>query len=149
MKTMSITVDVPASPERVWQVMSDVERWPQWTASISSVRLRAPALAVGARAWIKQPSFPPALWTVTSLAPGHGFAWVNSAPGVRVLASHRIEPTHTGSRVTLSLEYSGMLGGLLARLTRSITERYLRLEADGLAAESRRATANDGAAARS
>jgi hypothetical protein len=32
----------------------------------------------------------------------------------------------------LSLRYEGLLGGLLARMTRGITNRYLAMEANGL-----------------
>jgi len=40
------------------------------------------------------------------------------------------------SKATLSLRYEGLLGGLLARLTRGITNRYLAMEAKGLKARS-------------
>jgi hypothetical protein len=53
-------------------------------------------------------------------------------PGVRVTARHCVEGTVNGSRVTLSLDFSGPLGSLCARLTRGLNERYLALEARGL-----------------
>jgi uncharacterized protein YndB with AHSA1/START domain len=31
MRTFSTQIDINASPERVWAVMSDVERWHVWT----------------------------------------------------------------------------------------------------------------------
>jgi hypothetical protein len=49
-----------------------------------------------------------------------------------VHAQHTIAATATGSRVTLGLDYSGVLGRLLAKTTRAITERYLEMEAQGL-----------------
>lgn len=57
---------------------------------------------------------------------------------MRVVATHRIEPNATGSRVTLALHYHGLLGKLLARMTRKITRHYLGLEASGLKQQSER-----------
>jgi hypothetical protein len=133
----STTIDIAAPPPVVWSVMADVERWHEWTASVRSIRLLdGEPLAPGRRALIRQPRFPPAMWTVTSVEPGRGFSWTSGAPGMRVHATHTIEPHPTGSRVTLALHYEGIAGRLLARLTRGITNRYLAMEARGLKAES-------------
>jgi ligand-binding SRPBCC domain-containing protein len=137
MHTFSISIDVAASPDRVWQVMSDVDRWHEWTPSITSVkRLGDSPLAAGARVMIRQPKFPPAFWKVTDVQPGRSFTWVSVGPALRVVATHRVDGTTTTSRATLSLDYSGFFGQMLARMTRDITNRYLRLEAAGLKARS-------------
>jgi carbon monoxide dehydrogenase subunit G len=137
METFSTSIDVAAPPDRVWQVISDVDRWHEWTPSVTSVkRLGNAPLAVGARAMIRQPKFPVAFWKVTDLQPGRSFTWVSVGPALRVVATHRVEPTTAGSRATLSLEYSGFFGQMLARMTRDITNRYLHLEAAGLKARS-------------
>ena len=127
------TIDIVASPRLVWAVMSDVERWPEWTASVRSIRkLDAGPIRVGSRMLIRQPKFPPALWVVTAVEPERGFTSKSGAPGLRVHANHRIVPTASGSRVTLALHYTGVLGGVLARATRGLTGRYLAMEATGL-----------------
>lgn len=121
----------------MWEVMSDVERWHEWTPSVSSIkRLKGESLSVGSRALIRQPKFPPAIWKVTAIEPGRGFTWVNAAPGLRVVANHSIETTEAGSRAILSLDFQGLFGGLLGRMTKRITERYLAQEAEGLKARS-------------
>jgi len=128
-----ITVEIPAPPPLVWSVMADVERWPEWTASISRVKRLSPGpLRVGSRVWIHQPKLPPAFWQVTELNPGVGFSWVNVAPGMRITGRHAMEATATGTRVTLSIHYAGWLGALVARWKRDLNERYLALEANGL-----------------
>jgi polyketide cyclase/dehydrase/lipid transport protein len=137
MRTFSVTTDIAAVPARVWEVMSDVERWHEWTPSIKSVRrLGRGALAVGSRALIRQPKFPPALWKVTAIEPGRSFTWISVAPGLRVIGHHAVAPAAAGSRATLSLELQGMFGGVFGELTRGITERYLAFEARGLKARS-------------
>jgi uncharacterized membrane protein len=128
-----IKVDIAAPPEIVWGVMSDGERWPEWTASVTSVRrLDDGPLRVGSRALIRQPKFPPARWTVTELLPGRSFTWKSGAPGLWVYGHHSVEPSATGTSATLRLFYEGALARLMGRLTAGITKRYLGMEAAGL-----------------
>lgn len=133
MTTFSIDIDIRASPERVWAVLSDVERWHEWTPSIIRIeRLDSGPLAVGSRARVHQPRLPVNDWQVIALEEGKGFTWIAVNPGVRVTAQHRIEPTDRGSRVLLSTNFEGILGAVVGRLTRELNERYLRFEANGL-----------------
>jgi uncharacterized protein YndB with AHSA1/START domain len=129
----SIAVDIPAAPERVWEVLADVERWPEWTGTVTRIcRLDPGPLAVGSRARIHQPRLLPATWRIVELAEGRRFTWVTGSPGVRVVAEHAVEPTAAGSRATLSVRFEGLLASLVARLTRDLNQRYLALEAAGL-----------------
>jgi uncharacterized membrane protein len=70
------SVEIAAPPQLVWDVFSDVEHWPDWTSSVTSlVGLDAPALAVGRRFAIKQPGMSKLVWTVTRSSrarPGRG-----------------------------------------------------------------------------
>lgn len=127
------SVEIAAPPAAVWPVMKDVERWHEWTASITGIRVtQGGPLRVGSRAWVRQPKLPPARWEVTELEEGRQFTWVSRAPGILVTARHAVEPAGAGTRATLSIHYGGPLGPLLARLTRSVNDRYLALEAAGL-----------------
>lgn len=137
MRHFGVTAEIAAPADRVWPVMSDVERWHEWTESITRVkRLDSGPFAVGSKAVIRQPKFPPAVWTVTEIVPGRSFTWESVAPGLRVIGHHVVEPTPTGSRATLSLRLQGLFGGLWGRLTGGITQRYLGFEAKGLKARS-------------
>jgi uncharacterized membrane protein len=137
MTVFSIAIEIGAPRERVWQVMSDVERWHEWTASIKSVRqLGGDAFAVGSRVLIRQPKLPPAFWKVVAIEPGKSFTWISASPGFRAIGYHAVQSTPKGSRATLSIEFQGVFGGVFARLTKSITERYLAFEANGLKARS-------------
>jgi hypothetical protein len=132
-KAISLSVDIAAPPATVVGIIIDVERWHEWTSTITSIRrLDDGPLRVGSRAAIRQPKLLPATWTVTGIEPGRGFTWITRSPGVTVTARHFVEAAPAGCRATLALEFSGLLGGLVARLTRGLNERYLKIEADGL-----------------
>ena len=126
------SVDIVAPPETVWAVLTDVEHWPEWTASMTSLRLDAGPFAAGVRVRIKQPKLMAATWRVTVCDPPHRFAWETSMPGMQAVAWHRIEPTPEGSRVTLEVNSTGLLAGVVGLLMGDIGARYVRMEADGL-----------------
>ena len=131
---LSRSVEIDAPPEVVWAVWSDVERWPEWTPSVSRVeRLDPGPLAVGQRVRVRQPKFPTAVWRVTSVEPARSFSWVAESPGARVTGMHRIEPRPDGgSRATMGLRFEGPVARLVAWLTRARTDHNLDLEAAGL-----------------
>jgi uncharacterized membrane protein len=132
-RQFSISIDIDAPAERVYDVMADTDRWHEWTPSITSIkRLDRGPFSVGSRAVVRQPKLPPALWTVTAIDERRGFTWMNRAPGITVTARHSVDASAGRSTATLSLKYEGLLGGLLARITRGITNRYLAMEARGL-----------------
>jgi uncharacterized membrane protein len=128
----SLAIDAPAA--RVWDILADVARWPEWTASIDRVeRLDGGELGLGCRVRIKQPRFPAVVWQVTEWDADSAFVWESKSPGARTVASHRIV-TNPGGGVTvrLALDQTGPLFTLLGWLTSGISRRYLGLEAEGL-----------------
>src|SRR3954452_1925846 len=133
MKNFYTTVHIEAPPDRIWTALRDIEHWSECTPPVKSIRrLDAGPLAVGTRAIVRQPKLLPARWQVTELEEGRGFSWVTASPGLLVTARHFIEGAAGGRRVTLSLDFSGPLGAIAARLTRGLNSRYLAVEAQGL-----------------
>ena len=133
----SVTTDIDATAEIVFAVMTEIERWPEWTPTVTRVeRLDGSALplAMGSRIRIVQPKVPPAEWTVTALEADRGFSLTSRSPGATVVANHWIESLGDGqrSRVTLSVTFSGWLGRLIGRMMRGLNERYIAQEAAGL-----------------
>ncbi|WP_328425013.1 SRPBCC family protein [Micromonospora sp. NBC_00389] len=126
--------EIAADAQRVWAVLIDVQRWPEWTASVSQIERGEPGpLTVGATARLTQPKLRPAVWRVTELTDGRDFTWVSEAPGVRTRAEHRLLPLPDGrTRVELAIAQSGPLAGPVGWLYGGLLRRYLRLEADGL-----------------
>jgi len=132
----SITVDIAAPPERVWEVLCNVEYWPGWTPTVTSVRrLDEGPLRPGSRTRINQPRLPETDYVVTELTPGRSFTWVATGPGVLTTARHDVEALPGGdARVRLSVSQAGWLGSVMGLFYRRLTDRYLANEANGLKA---------------
>ena len=131
-------IDIDASARLVWDVFSDVERWPEWTASVTSLKaLDGPGLAVGKRFEIKQPRLPRLVWEVTALDEGSSWTWEQRSLGGRTVAVHEVHPEGERTLVRQRLDQQGPVGSLIGRLMRGTTKRYLELEAQGLKARSR------------
>ncbi len=130
-------IDIDASAPLVWDVFSDVERWPDWTASVTSLKaLDGPGLAVGKRFEIKQPRLPKLVWEVTALDEGRSWTWEQRSPGGRTVAVHEVHSAEGQTKVRQRLDQQGPVGSLVARMMRNTTKRYLELEAQGLKARS-------------
>ena len=127
-------IDIAATAEQVWAALADVERWPEWTASVTSVeRLDQTPFGVGSRVRVHQPRLPAATWTVTALEPGRSFEWRSAVPGLLSVAGHRVEATgERASRVTLSVTWSGPLAPVVRLLWGNLSRRYVEMEAQGL-----------------
>jgi uncharacterized membrane protein len=136
-KRFSVSIDIAAPPRRVWEVIRDVERWSEWTASITSIqRLDEGPLRVGSRGLVRQPKLPTNTYVVTALEEDRGFSWESRNPGVTGVGQHWIEPLPTGSLATLGVDFHGPLAGLIGWLYGRLTQRYITMEAEGLKARS-------------
>jgi hypothetical protein len=100
---------------------------PDWTSTVTGVqRLDSGPFGVGAGARIRQPKLLPAVLEVTDLDEENGFTLLTRGLGLEISGGHRVEPSGAANqieaarpdvvvgKVTLSLEYSGLLGPLAA-----------------------------------
>jgi carbon monoxide dehydrogenase subunit G len=128
----STEIDAPA--QRVWAVLTDVERWPQVVDTVTSVEALTPGpLATGSRYRLVQPRLPPAVWSVTAVVPGRSYRWVAPSTGVTTTADHTVTPLGDDrARLDVSVEHRGPLAWIGGTLTRRMTEDYLARECAGI-----------------
>jgi uncharacterized membrane protein len=132
------SIEIDAPPSTVWDVFVDVERWPEWTASVDRlVALDGPGIEVGKRFEIDQPRMPTLVWQVTEVEAGRSWTWVQRSPGGTTLASHVVEAFGDDrTLVRQRIDQRGPVGVTVGLLMRRLTRRYLELEAQGLKARS-------------
>jgi uncharacterized protein YndB with AHSA1/START domain len=129
-----IDMAIDAPPDQVWRALTEVEAWPAWTASMTSVeRLETGEFGLGSSARVTQPKLKPTVYQVTEFVPGRAFTWAAKAGGVTTTAGHTVTPRGEGlSTVTLTVTQSGPLAPLVGMLAANTVRRYVTMEAEGL-----------------
>ncbi len=99
---ISTSVDIDADPERVWSVVGDVARMPEWSPELrrivvlgrKPVRVGTTLLGLNRRGWAVWPTTS----KVTRLEPGRAVAWRTRESGATW--TYELEATQTGTRLT-------------------------------------------------
>lgn len=133
MPSFSTQIEIEAPAEFVWAVLSDIERWPEWTRSVTTLRrLDHGPIQLGSRVAIQQPRLPPNVLTVTDWQPPRQFTWETRNAVLTGIGLHAIEPLDRGCLVTLTFRFQGLLGPVVGWLYGALTREYIELEAAGL-----------------
>ena len=127
-------IEIEAPAEVVWDVFTDVEHWPDWTASVERiVALDGAGIDVGKRFEIKQPKLPNLVWEVTEVEPGVSWTWKQHSLGSTTLATHEVVRQDADrTLVRQRIDQRGVIGLPVGVLLLRMTKRYLHLEAEGL-----------------
>src|ERR1700754_1933605 len=127
------SIEIDAPQQRVCDVLSDLEAWPQRIETVDVVELLTPApIGKGSRVRLKQPKLPEGTWDVTAWDAPSFFEWTQKSAGMRMVAGHRVEAlADRRARLTLTLDIGGLLLPV-AWFYRGRTNRYTDLEAEGM-----------------
>lgn len=126
-------VEIRATVPVVWRLIADVEHWPDWTPTVVSLRgTDSGPLSIGASYRIRQPGLPVRTYRVTSLQEQCEMTWETNTAGLRMVASHQVWPTHSGSCAQLVFSVMGVLAPLIRLLYAQKIGGMVNLEADSL-----------------
>ena len=108
-----------AKPEVVWDLLVDVDRWPNtFTPHLKQARLDG-AVEVGATGWVQSKlPLPRSTFSITSVEDGRSWAWRGKVLWLTMDFDHRCEPVETGCRITFDVDLSGPLAGLVRPIAR-------------------------------
>ena len=117
-------LQVGAPPEVVWDVMADVDRWPEWNPDVKEAMLEG-ALAPGSTfRWKAGPG------TITStlreVEPPTAIGWSGRTMGISALHVWRLEPRGEGTLVRTEESWNG----LPVRVLRGRMQRTLQQAVD-------------------
>src|SRR5215210_3294821 len=116
------SVEIDAPQQRVWEVLSDLEAWPQRIETVDVVEvLSPPPISRGSRVRLKQPKLPEGTWDVTVWNAPSYFEWTQKTGGTTSVAGHRVQPLgERRARLTLTLDMRGLLIPIIALFYRKL-----------------------------
>ena len=126
-------IDVPAPPAIVWEVLTDVEAYPQWNTLLSVTGDLAVGNAVSAT--LSGPGLPtvPFSPTITEVSPERELRWESELFGVAAEHAFLLEPTDSGGtrfaqREVITGPLAGTLvGGFERRMRRGFEQMNIGL----------------------
>jgi len=133
MRAFEATTEIHAPAERVWEILGDGPRYPEWDSGVTRVDGRVEA---GERITVHSEVSPGRAFPVRVARPSPTeMTWTGGMPlglftGVRTF---RVVPDGDVTRVSMREEYSGLLTGLMARSIPDLGPSFQRF-VDGLKA---------------
>ena len=133
MTKFSTSITINSSQQSVWNVLSNVAHWHEWTPTVNKIEvLNTSELKLGNRYKVFQPKLQPAVWTVTELNSAN-FTWESKSPGMHMVAEHIVKSVNANqSEVTLTFAFNGWFGKLIGKLYGKMTAEYVQTEAQSL-----------------
>ena len=111
MKTVSATIQIEASPEKVWAALTDLSAYPRWNPLF---REASGQIAVGSRLTLKTVQPDGRTMTIKpkilALEPNAGLRWSAALPGI-IGGEHSftLTPADGGTRLVQSETFRGLL----------------------------------------
>lgn len=116
MKISQHSVVIKASPQDVWNKLSDVENWPTWDKSLSWCKF-SKSFAEGESGSLKPSIGPPTTFKLINVIDKMSFDAQSSLPLCnKMIIGHHLEQCKEGTRLTHSIKFEGWLSCLFERV---------------------------------
>lgn len=110
---------IDSEPQRVWEILTDIDRWPEWQPGVSRARLEGSLGPGSTFRW--RANGLPIRSTLREVEPTSRVSWEGKAPGTR--AVHVWNLAAQGNQTFVQTEES--FEGWLPRLVRGAMQRNL------------------------
>lgn len=114
---------IHAPPEKVWLVLTDIARWPDWQPGVLSAELNSP-LKTGAVIHWKARGMN-IVSTVAEIELKRRIVWRGNSPGMRAAHIWDLEPVENATRVATRETISGWLAWVLKILSPRFLDKSL------------------------
>lgn len=123
---------VNSTPEKIWQLWTDVSNWPKWDKSLTWSRLDGP-FEVGSKGTLKPKSGPSSPFDLTEVIPNRRFTNQSSLPGAVMTFTHDIRETDFGVDIIHRVRIQGKSTPLFSKVIGNELKKDLPKAVRGLA----------------
>jgi uncharacterized protein YndB with AHSA1/START domain len=117
-------LQIEAAPEVVWDVISDLERWPSWIPDIKSVAVDGPLAPGTVFRWRSRSASLTS--TLATVDPPRELGWTGRTMGIRAVHVFRFEPREGGTLARSAESWDGLLAKLLKGYSRRTLGKGIR-----------------------
>jgi uncharacterized protein YndB with AHSA1/START domain len=128
-------IEIAASPQSVWDVLTDIESWPTWNPDVKSMSMEGDLAEGSTFRWRAGPG------TITSriqqVEPPRLIGWTGAIFGIKAKHVYRLEPRDGATIVYTEESYEGLItrvlrGSLQKALDKGLSDglRYLKVETE-------------------
>jgi len=130
-------VFIQAPPEKVWRILSELEKWPSWNKSVSMIRVNGPLETGTSFEWTTGGSR--IISRLKEVDPPRKIAWSGRMLGIRAIHVWELKAEGEGTRVRTEESFDGIVATLLRGLMKKTLAKALAQGTASLkaAAESR------------
>ena len=132
-------VEIAASPEVVWDVLTGFEQWPQWNPEVKTMSFEGPVEPGSEFRWKSGPGT--VVSTLEQVEPPRYIRWRGRTLSVKAIHEWRLEPTNGGTRVETDESFSGFLARLLRGSLQKTLDRSTESGLEHLKREAKRRAA--------
>jgi uncharacterized protein YndB with AHSA1/START domain len=100
-------IEIGATPEAVWEVLTSFERWPSWNADVKSMSVEGPVASGTVFRWKAGPGTIPS--TIRRVEPPRLIAWSGKTLGIKAIHFWHLEPRNGSTFVRTEESYEGLV----------------------------------------
>jgi hypothetical protein len=130
MKEFSVKINIKASPERIWEILTDASRWLEWNTTINRIEGK---IAPGEKVTVYSKVSPGRAFPlrVSEFNPPKRMVWSDGSPiFFRGERSYDLNPQSDGSvNFEMREVFSGLMAGLITRTIPDLQPSFLEFGA--------------------
>jgi hypothetical protein len=106
-------IQIAATPERVWDVLSKIDQWPKWNPLVQTARLSGPLHSGSCFRWKSKGMT--IISTLQEVTPNERLTWTGEAFGTRAIHAWEIEEIEQGVELSTAESFDGWLPRLMPK----------------------------------